>query len=940
MKCLSAVFVLSLASLAAEPRQLFPAEVDAWKMAGPGQFKIEEGVATAQGGMGLWWFTEEEFRNASFKLEFKLDDPAHNAGVFVRFPDPGDDPWVAVKQGYEIQVSGRGIDKNSTGAIYDMQAPVENPLKADGEWNEMSIHTLSEVIVVVLNGTVVNIFTPVEGRGDESGYFGIQNHDDESPVQFRNITVEPLPDNQRLYNLLPRDKVTSYRFKKNPEIEREQEWYDMADFGPAFLQTWGDFYQGEYRSDAGLKGMLVRPDPENPDLVALFNTETLQWVTATENGVSLDNTPFKGSHGTQNKIMNLKGAWFSNALGPAWANEEGSFAESREHPGHGNFAHLEFRGYYRHGHEVILDYLVHGTPVLEKMVAYDGKLRRTFQIEGHEGTYLTKLSSEALEESSEAFESVTKKTGPEGLIWELTKGSEDIIGIDYHRDGEIELMLSGLTGLKDQTEGGPGIYPETFEVTPKIDEGYDALLVDQIPLPPTLEDSPYHNLVRITDFDFFSDGDRAALCTWGGDVWILSGLNEFETLTWKRFAAGLYEPLGLKIVDDIIHLNCRDGIWQVIDLNDDNEADHFKVFNYDVLITDNFHEYSFGLETDAEGNFYFAKASPVKPGGRNFDKILPHNGAFLKLSPDGKELSVVATGLRAPGGIGVGPNGELTTGENEGTWQPCCKVNYFTKAQRPVFLGTEQTRHEISKDFQEPLCYLPMNVDNSGGSQVWVPEGAEIGLAEGELLHMSYGQSSVYRVLTQELADGTMQGGVVRLPIKLSSSAQRAAFHPDGSMYVGGMRGWQSNAAQISGIQRVRHNEELPLGLPEAMSVEGDKLTLRFDTELDEELALDPESFAIKRWKYIRGPMYGSGQFSIDNPDPEIEANALKQESKGHKKQDDVEVSEAELLEDGRTLVLTIPTLRPAQQMQIEYDLEDTEGEILIGTIYSTIHRN
>ena len=362
------------------------------------------------------------------------------------------------------------------------------------------------------------------------------------------------------------------------------------------------------------------------------------------------------------------------------------------------------------------------------------------------------------------------------------------------------------------------------------------------------------------------DGDRAALCTWSGDVWVISGLNEFKTITWKRFASGLFEPLGLKIVNDIIHLNCRDGIWQVIDLNNDNEADHYKVFNYDVLITDNFHEFSFGLETDTEGNFYFAKGAPVRQGGRNFDKILDHNGTVMKLSPDGQNLSVVATGLRAPGGIGVGPNGEITTGENEGTWQPCCKINYFTKEQRPVFLGTEQTRQGVAKEFQEPLCYLPMTVDNSGGSQIWVPKEARIGLAPGELLHLSYGQSTIYRVLPQELANGQMQGGVIKLPLKLSSSAQRAAFHKDGSLYVSGMRGWQSNAASESGIQRVRHNGGTLLGLPEAMSVSGDKLTLRFDSELDEELATDPESFAIKRWKYIRGPQYGSGQFSIDNP--------------------------------------------------------------------------
>ncbi|MGJ8723679.1 MAG: DUF6797 domain-containing protein [Roseibacillus sp.] len=725
-----------------------------------------------------------------------------------------------------------------------------------------------------------------------------------------------------------------------PKKKEKSTWFDHADFGPAFAQTWGDYYQGEYRSDAAIKGILLHPDPENRNLVAVFNTETLQLVTATNKGVSLDNTPFAGKHGTQNKILNQESPYFNNANSPAWADSEGSFADTRKHPGHGNFEHLQFKGYYRHGHEVILDYKVNGTPILEKVVMDGENIRRILHIEGHEGTYRTRLSTIPSEESSKPKGTVTMTQGDDGIVWDLTKQSTDIIGIDYYPGGAIELMRSGILGLDSQTEGGPSIYPETFEVAAALSNSDGAFLVDQIPLPPQLEQSPYKNKVRITDFDIFSEGDRAAVCTWGGDVWIVSGLNEFKTLTWKRFAAGLFEPLGLKIVNDVIHLNCRDGIWQVIDLNDDNEADHYKVFNYDVLITDNFHEFSFGLETDSEGNFYFAKASPVRPGGRNFDKILDHNGAFMKLTPDGKNLTVVATGLRAPGGIGVGPNGELTTGENEGTWQPCCKINYFTKDQRPVFLGTEQARQGLEKEFHEPLCYLPMNVDNSGGGQIWVPKQAKIGLSPGELLHLSYGQSTVYRVLTQQLDNGQIQGGVIKLPIKLSSSAQRAAFHKDGSMYVAGMRGWQSNAATESGIQRIRHNEGTLLGLPEAMSVSGDKLTLRFDSELDEELATDPESFAIKRWKYIRGPQYGSGQFSIDNPDLAAEKSALEQEKKSHKKQDSVEVTAAELSEDRETVILTIPTLKPAQQMQIAYDLESTDGEVLIGTIYSTIHQN
>ena len=492
-----------------------------------------------------------------------------------------------------------------------------------------------------------------------------------------------------------------------PQKKGKKDWYLKADFGPAFMQTWADYYQGEYRPDAALKGLLLYPDPKNRDLVALFNTETLQLVTATDQGVSLDNPPFAGKHGTQNKVLNEEAPYFNNASGPAWAGPNHSLDDTRDHPGHGNFEHLEFNGYYRHGHEVILDYKVHDTPVLEKVIMAGESIRRILQIGGHKEAFFTRLSSTPSEEFTLEEEGITFTRGAEGTSLILRYASPEVVAIDYHRGGKIEFVLGEFEKLDQQTKGGPPIYPEIFQVEPLSAPGDGPFLVDQIPLPPQLEQSPYQNKVRITDFDFFADGDRAALCTWGGDVWLISGLNEFKTITWKRFAAGLFEPLGLKIVDDVIHLNCRDGIWQVIDLNNDDEADHYKVFNNDVLITDNFHEFSFGLETDSEGNFYFAKGSPVKRGGRNFDKILDHNGTIMKLTPDGENLSVVATGLRAPGGIGVGPNGELTTGENEGTWQPCCKVNYFTKEERPAFLGTEQARQGLNKRIQGTTLLPP-----------------------------------------------------------------------------------------------------------------------------------------------------------------------------------------------------------------------------------------
>ena len=66
-----------------------------------------------------------------------------------------------------------------------------------------------------------------------------------------------------------------------------------------------------------------------------------------------------------------------------------------------------------------------------------------------------------------------------------------------------------------------------------------------------------------------------AVCTWDGDVWLVrdSGGTARE-ITWKRIASGLFQPLGLKIVEGQIYVGCRDQIVRLHDLNGDEEIVH------------------------------------------------------------------------------------------------------------------------------------------------------------------------------------------------------------------------------------------------------------------------------------------------------------------------------------------------------------------------------
>jgi cytochrome c len=84
--------------------------LDGWNMAGKGSFHVieKEEALQSEGGMGLLWYTKKRYRNFIFKLDWKVLHKNDNSGVFVRFPDPANDPMMAVNKSYENRIDDLG----------------------------------------------------------------------------------------------------------------------------------------------------------------------------------------------------------------------------------------------------------------------------------------------------------------------------------------------------------------------------------------------------------------------------------------------------------------------------------------------------------------------------------------------------------------------------------------------------------------------------------------------------------------------------------------------------------------------------------------------------------------------------------------------------------------------------------------------------------------
>lgn len=154
------------------------------------------GVIESDGGPGIYWFTADTFGDFDLTIEWQASAKEDNSGVFLRFP-PLTDWRVAIEDGFEVQIDDRGLNPatgqfhdpcHQTGAVYGL-APARLVASRDiGEWNLFEIAARGPAILVALNGTEVARLARDIGR-PRSGHLGLQSHDAQSRVRFRNLCI-------------------------------------------------------------------------------------------------------------------------------------------------------------------------------------------------------------------------------------------------------------------------------------------------------------------------------------------------------------------------------------------------------------------------------------------------------------------------------------------------------------------------------------------------------------------------------------------------------------------------------------------------------------------------------------------------------------------------------------------------------------------------------
>lgn len=507
------------------------------------------------------------------------------------------------------------------------------------------------------------------------------------------------------------------------------------------------------------------------------------------------------------------------------------------------------------------------------------------------------------------YVSISPRSKPLTIHWstdqsETIPPSGEIETVSFSHAEPVEFELSTITPPMD-------VKLTTGLARTDVDNG---LKIEEVELPLS---NPWKRNVRLSGLDFFQNGD-AALSTFDGDVWLVSGIDgKLEAVSWQRFASGLHEPLGLEIVDDQIYVFSRNGIVRPRDLDGDGIADFYENFSNVVPQTSETREFAQDIVAAPDGGFYLAKGGQVA-ASRGIA-----NGTVVRVSPDGKNYEVIARGLRQPY-IGIDPKtGMVTSSDQQGNWIPTTPLQIIEPGK---YYGFQPAKFKDKAIHPEPIeeaeIWIPHFVNQSGASQVWLRD-SQLGSLDESLIHIGYNRPEIFKIYLDQIGDRWVQGGIAPISHRFASGLLKGRVHPvDGSLWLTGFKIWGTSAEQISGLYRITTNGE-EIWTPEEL-VSGERgVLIRFPQPVNEEIASNLASYSADRWNYLRSHHYGSGHYRLD----------------GEPGQESLPISSVKMSKDRRSVFLGIPDMKPCHTLRITYRVPSNAKESQISHAYYTIHQ-
>ncbi|MEO9891745.1 c-type cytochrome [Aurantibacter sp.] len=432
-----------------------------------------------------------------------------------------------------------------------------------------------------------------------------------------------------------------------------------------------------------------------------------------------------------------------------------------------------------------------------------------------------------------------------------------------YMDAEIEEMLEYILQLKkDEPEPfQPFVRDFTIDAkNSKIVPGNGAPLET---VHPSYDLTTLHNDVlkpKVGGLAFLPDG-RLLYTTWDteGGVYILDGFQNGDStqITNKRIATGLHEPLGIEVVDGSIYVLQKHELTKLIDHDGDEVIDEYKAICNTWQVTEDFHEFAFGLVYD-KGYFYVSLSMAMRLLKSEKQKL--DRGRTIKIGMDGSYVHL-DYGLRTPNGIGLGVDGELFVTDNQGQWLPGNKLIHVKKGKyNGMAWGLLDTLQVVPK-MNPPTLWLPgTEIANSPSEPVLMNDGPY----KGQMLHGDVCHGGIKRDFIEKI-NGNYQGAVFRFTQGLAAGVNRLCWGPDGALYIGevGMVGGWTWKETKYGLQSIKYNGKSTFEML-AVRAKPEGFEIEFTQPLKEDIKINPSTFYISQWWYKPTKNYGGPKMDLE----------------------------------------------------------------------------
>ncbi|MFT5854975.1 MAG: hypothetical protein ACI8XO_002223 [Verrucomicrobiales bacterium] len=432
--------------------------------------------------------------------------------------------------------------------------------------------------------------------------------------------------------------------------------------------------------------------------------------------------------------------------------------------------------------------------------------------------------------------------------------------------------------------------------------------------------------------------DSLAVSIRKGEVWMINNplSADKEKITYRRFASGLHEPLGLTADGDDLLVSQRGEITRLKDTDADGVADAYLTECDGWNVSGNYHAYAYGPERDGAGDLWVTLNLGM---GALANNRIGWRGWGGTIGPDGT-FQPKSLGMRSPCGMGRNLTGDMFFSDQQGTWIPATPIHHL----RPgVFYGNQESLGNLesanapfkmakipeanipypkalasAEEFVPPAVWLPYNKMGRSATDIeLIDQDGKFGPFDGQFLVGEFTNSAINRVFL-EMVEGEYQGACFPFMEGFPAAVVRLCFSPKGQLFVGMTnRGWSSLGNRSYGLQRLDYSGVTPFAIQE-MRARPDGFELLFTEPVDPKTISDA-ALAMSSYTYKYSSAYGSAEILTEQHI----------------------VSGTELADDGRTVRFRVAGMRPFYVHELHTPTIKSAGgaELQFSNAYYTLNR-